>query len=522
MPRATYTLELELSYNTWAAVTADWHTESPLVIERGLSPGERVAGIGRMTLALHNPDGRYTPGHANCTAGFRAGIGVRLKASDGANTYTLFTGRIAEVRPLIAAGLKPAPAEIVCEDDMAFLYRRRVSAFPLMRSVTPRQIVNWLIDSSFTPPTLFGYWRLDHPVKGLLGQTTTLPGQFTGKDFEAGQSVFPWAGDTWRGGRIAADLIADVCASEGGFLYIAVDGTPVFEGRHARPRHTVADAALSTGLAGLEASHERRIMANRVEVTYWPRESDTVESVLWSASKSIQLAPGVPRLLTVRYVDPDQLAEIVGAQDVKWPEKWQDFTATDQQDGAGTDATSYVSVGGVLGATSAQLVLVSRWPKNEMIYVHTLQLRGKPLRSFQPSTLVVEDAAALLADGRLPLAVHMPLQDDPRVAADMARALLIHRKDSHAWPAVRVEATASSALLTHALARDVGDRLAITDSAMALSAYGCFIEHIRHEIVRGGGGHTVIWRTSPADLFAYWIVGQSGFANLGQSTTLGY
>src|SRR5687767_4429837 len=98
MPRATYYLEFELTYNTWTNLAADWHTALPLTIARGMEPGEPIAGVGRMSFALHNPDGRYTPGHANLRAGFEVGIGVRLRASDGASTCTLFYGRLADLQ----------------------------------------------------------------------------------------------------------------------------------------------------------------------------------------------------------------------------------------------------------------------------------------------------------------------------------------------------------------------------------------------------------------------------------------
>src|SRR5512138_355389 len=131
MPRATYTLELELSYNTWTDVTADWRIDTPLIIERGIPPGERVARAGKMTLALHNPDGRYTPGHANATPGFDIGIGARLKASDGTTTSTLFYGRLAEIDPIPnptvgAVREPPLRTTIVVEDEMASLGRAQV------------------------------------------------------------------------------------------------------------------------------------------------------------------------------------------------------------------------------------------------------------------------------------------------------------------------------------------------------------------------------------------------------------
>ncbi len=127
MPRATYTLEAELSYNTWTDIAADWQTATPLSIERGITPGEALVGVGRMTFALHNPDGRYTPGHTNATSGFDLGIGIRLKANDGTSTHTLFYGRITEIVPQHDA--KRGQCTVVCEDDMAALGRLNLLQF---------------------------------------------------------------------------------------------------------------------------------------------------------------------------------------------------------------------------------------------------------------------------------------------------------------------------------------------------------------------------------------------------------
>ncbi len=531
MPNATYMLEMELSYNTWADVTADWHTATPLVIERGIEPGERVAGVGWMRLALYNPDGRYTPEHANVTSGFGLGIGVRLRASDGMNSYPLFYGRLAEIHPQHAVGVKdslPPGVEIVCLDDMAATHRVHLDAFPLLLDVAPREIVNRLVDRSFTPPGLFGYWRLGHPQASQLGLSTKLSDEDVGKDFDTGQSIFPWVGDTWPsaktwpGPTTAFAALRDLCTSEGGIFYLRADGTPVFEDRHARPKHTSPDASLSGSLAGLCAGQSIEQTLSRVEVTVHPREAAETVEVLWTAGHSIRLAPGTPRELVCHYNDPGQEAMWVGAHEILMPVQGVDYNATTKASGAGQDATEHVIVGIEPGATSARLMLVSTWPQGVPIYVHNLQLRGKALRAYRPVTVAVEEVDSFLAYGFRPLYLDMPLQDDANVAADMARALLANRKDPHPWLRVGVEARANAALLTQALARDVGDRLSITDASLALEGVGCFIEQVRHEIQRGGARHRVDWRTSPADLQAYWVLGRSGYGELGQATRLGY
>lgn len=526
MPRAAYSLELELSYNTWTDVTADLHAAIPVIIERGIEPGERVAKVGRMTLALYNPDGRYTPGHAAAIGGFEVGIGVRLEADDGMDTHTLFYGRLAAINPSRSAGAQQAAplqkVELTVLDDMAAVHRARLETFPLLTNVGPKELVNRLVDTSFTPPGLFDYWRLGHPGASELGQTTTLPNTYTGKDFAAGQSVFPWAGDTWRGEFPLGAALRDVMTSEGGYFYITADGTPTFADRHTRPKHVTADATLSGSLAGLAVERAHARVANRVEITAHPRDDAASPEVLWESQHRIRLMPGVPRVVLCRYIDPDQEAIQVGALDVIPPVAGTDYTATDAADGSGTDATDAVSIAFELGAASARLTLVSGWPLNQPIYVHTLRVRGKPLRTYQPVTVVLEDEASRIAFGPLPLRLDMPLQDDAAVAGDMACALLANRKDPHPWLTVRVEATAGASLLAHALARDVGDRLSVTDPGFALDEAACFIDAVRHVIRRGGASHVVEWRTSPADLEAWWVLGQSGYAELGQATRLGY
>ena len=67
------------------------------------------------------------------------------------------------------------------------------------------------------PPGLFETWRLGHPGASLLGTTTTLSGDDTGRDVATGQSVFPWVADTWPVGLTIHAALRDVCAaSEGG------------------------------------------------------------------------------------------------------------------------------------------------------------------------------------------------------------------------------------------------------------------------------------------------------------------
>lgn len=528
MPRAAYMLEVELSYNTWTDISDDWQIATPLVIERGIEPGERVAGIGRMTFALYNPDGRYTPGHTNATTGFEVGIRVRLRANDGSNTYTLFYGRIVEINPQHTVGTRqPSPqAGIICLDEMAALHRAWLDAFPLMLEVTPREVVNALVDRGFMPPDAYAYWRLGITGVAELGISTELADTYTGKDFDIGQSIFPWVGDTWRGAPSAAEALRDVCLSEGGYFFTAGDGTPTFDDRHSRPKHLTADATFDGGLSGLRIERGQHWIANRVTITAHPREVSSSVEVVWESTNDILVKKDQPVTLICRYRDPDQPMALLGAKDVISPQQNDDYVGEWRLQYKGVtysyDATEYLTVEAEIGAASAELTLTNNLPKGQTIYVTKLQVCGTPLRTYVPAAVIVEDEGSQLTYGSLPLTLDLPLQDDTAVAGDMATALLANRKDPHPWMVVEVEATASAPLLAHGLSRDVGDRLHVTDLDLALDEAGCFIEAVRHEIGRGGASHRVTWRTSPADLEAYWILAQAGYGELGETTRLGY
>jgi hypothetical protein len=523
---AAYFLEFELTYNTWTDLTADWQARDPLVIERGMEPGERSARTGTMRLALHNPDGRYTPGHAECVPGFDAGIGVRLRASDGVDTHTLFYGRLASITVVQSVGSRRSitdATEITVEDDIAVLERLPIGAFPLMIDAAPGEVINALVDRAFTPPGLFGYWRLGHPQQALLGSTTLLPETFTGKDLDAGQSIFAWVGDVWSDGARRDGAVRDVCASEGGTFHITADGTPTFADRQARPKHVAPDAVLSARLTGVRVERAERRIANSLTATVHPRTVGTPGAELWQAGSSIRLVYGQPQVITARYRDPDLPGAYIGALDLIRPVAGIDYTATNHLNGSGSDRSAEVHISVEQGASSARLTLertLSKHPR-EPIYIHALRLRGTPLRAFYPVTITqTTDDASFFAHGHRPLSLDMPLQDEAAVARDMATALLANRKDPHPWLTVTVEAAASASLLAHALARDVGDRLHLTDLDVGLDEVACFIDGIRHEISEGR--HRVTWRTTPADLETYWLLGSSTSAALGEASRLGY
>jgi hypothetical protein len=279
--------------------------------------------------------------------------------------------------------------------------------------------------------------------------------------------------------------------------------------------------ALAGGLRGLRVERRAERIASRVEVTVHPREVGSETAALWCAGHSIRLEPGLPRTIGARYRDPDEAAVEIGALSVITPEAETDFNATTQAGGGGSDVTASVQVTLAVGASGAEITLLSTYTGGP-VYVHNLTLRGTPLRRYPPISVVREDEDSFLSYGRRVLRVDMPLQADPAVAADLAGALLVNHRRLAGWPAITLEATASDELLAAALSVDVGSRLSLSEPALGLDGSGCFVERIRHDLRRGGAAHRVVWECSPADLFAVWALGSSAQAALGTGSTLGY
>jgi hypothetical protein len=317
--------------------------------------------------------------------------------------------------------------------------------------------------------------------------------------------------------------LRDVCTSEGGTFHLAADGTPVFGDRHQRPKHVAADASLNGTLTGVRIQRAEAHVANSIEVTVHPRAVGTEGEVLWESGTAIRVLPDAPRVVVCRYRDPDQQAAWIGALEAITPEAFTDFAANDRIDGTGKDLTKHVGIKIEAGATAARLTISTRYTATgRPTYIHTLRLRGTPLRAFLPVTILRTDEASDLAHGHQPLSLNMPLQDEAAVAVDVASALLANRKDPHSWIEVGVEATASAQRLMQALSVDVGDRLDVTDAALALNGAACFVDGIRHEVARGGARHRVAWLTSPADLETAWLLGESGYGELDSAARLGY
>jgi hypothetical protein len=134
-------------------------------------------------------------------------------------------------------------------------------------------------------------------------------------------------------------------------------------------------------------------------------------------------------------------------------------------------------------------------------------------------SVTVSDATSQAAKGPRRLAINAGFLD-AATAADRASWTLSTKKDEQDRPVIGIVGNASGTLMTQALARDLSDRVTITDAGARTGINAAFhIERIEHQISDGGTLHTVRWQLSPADASGFWALDVS---LLDTSTRLAY
>jgi hypothetical protein len=134
-------------------------------------------------------------------------------------------------------------------------------------------------------------------------------------------------------------------------------------------------------------------------------------------------------------------------------------------------------------------------------------------------TVTTSDATSIAAKGLRRLDVQSTFITALE-AADRAAWVLSTRKDDADRPSVAVVANASSTIMTQALARDLSDRVTITDASGLSGISGDYhIERIEHSIGNGGMLHTTRWQLSPANANSFWALDSGA---LDTTTRLAY
>jgi hypothetical protein len=192
----------------------------------GSSPSDRVADTGTLTFQLNNSQrnsasliGYYTPGHANCRAGWDLGVKVSLQIIYGGVIYYKFYGAVDEILPAMG------------------IYReRRVSV----------TVVDWIDEAA-----RYKLQRIPTQVNKYAGQLVNTIISYMAwaplqQSINSGSDLISYALDTTKDETTTAlRELQKICDNEFGYLYVTGDtvfgGKLVFEGRTNRQLDLTSD-----------------------------------------------------------------------------------------------------------------------------------------------------------------------------------------------------------------------------------------------------------------------------------------
>lgn len=519
----TYTIQCD-----WTRNTTFSHAQSNITayvesfsLTSGMNDAyDEFAPPAQCTLRLIDPEGDWLPEAGGTFAGLVVrGVLVRIRASDGTTTHTLWQGSIVDVQIAIDRYADTDRAHrltLVARDPMLALLDAEYFP-PLALDATTDALLKALFDSAVVlypyPPFILDASHLDSSKLLFFNSMTAL---------EMGQTVVPFAGDNADSGRgVSAQGYARaiVAAEAGGrFFWDARTGDFTFHNRH---HDALESSALSLTSANLIDAQPRYLedLANAVTVTYAPRAVGAPGTTLYALPNvPILLREGEQRLFVARYATDEGVK--VGALTLIQPVPGADYAATlptsTYDTGAlrrgevtltGADATAVLSVYVEPGAASAKITVVNTGVHD--IYLTLLRLRGTPLETFERASALAQDAASIATHGRIERNLQIDLLDDDEFAQQFAQTLVARFGE----PLFRL---ASASLMVEtddvvtwaALGLTIGDRVSITDSASAHDRDYLIVGE-RHNVDARARQHRLSWVLKPADRDPLFLIDAS-------------
>lgn len=539
---------------------------------------------GTLTLEVHDPSGDYSPekaapvfGAGNVVPGRR----VRVRATFAGTTYQLFQGRIEKITPSVEPGFQNA--ELFCVDGFDQLGRTRVlapadtthplDAAPLRkvklghRGVTKVSGVS--LTFTVTAETIdraSGSFVTDGYQTGMmirvrgatqfrnnslfeivtvtatqltLTASANMVNETTGaatietaaavtelldaanwpsanRVLDEGVDLLDW---WWVAREFALDHVHKLEDVERSWMYVSKSGDFTYEDRHHRLKGDHLTSQFHFNGTGTVINYEvsTRPVRNQAQVSGHKRVAKA-SAILYGT----QDRPKIPANSSITLI----IDLSAPASSIVFPLNGTHLTANSSEDGSGTNLNLAISHVVTFYGQQVKWVITNNGNTPAFLLPGTKD---------PDQTLVIEGTE--LSDEKLVApADDVPSQDkfqlrgidvdNPFIAnfnalKGYAEWLVSRFKDPQPdFVQLVVEGT-DSTLITQLLSRNISDRVTLTVSQLGISAKDYFINRMVHE-VEAGGFHRATYSLARATEEQYWLLGTTGFSELGQTTSLGF
>lgn len=430
---------------------------------KGTESTERVGQTGTMSFSLDNSQfnntatiGLFSPDHASLQTGFAVGNEIRVALTYGGTTYYKWRGVIDTIVPV--AGLKRTRnVAVTCVDWFDQIARIAVEGLTLETDV--------LADAMLT--TL---------IKGV-------PAKPISTSFDIGGFTYAYAWDQSQSTQISPMMeFARIANSDLGYIYLKGDtvegGKLVFQNRDARSALVSKVTLTDVEPSAVVVQHGRAQVQNSVEVEVFPRTVDAAATtVLYSLNEATEIAANATFEFKATYRDPNEQASKVGGLEMVTPVATTDYTMNRKSDGSGKDKTSEASVTVKFESSQAIVQVTNTGP--DRVFLTKFQLRGKGVYTYSPFSSIVEDAASQQRYGKSKLSFSLTYQNDPEVAEETASVLLFQNKDPNTKvTSLTLVGNTNDTNMTQVLAREVGDKITLSETVTGLATKSYFINSI--------------------------------------------
>jgi len=331
-------IEMELSAGVWTNVITDVLQAPGISGKQGMpdsSPTTRVAETGSFNFTLRNDESntsglnnRYTPGHANCIAGFKSGIAVRLRIKyEYLPAQTIIYGHIPPLGIDIQTGLFTSRVKVECSDYMEQLaahemYLPTFTTLKKMESVAPLIVANIPLLPLATQynageTTYAAPFDMLRPKTRAIGEFNKLaisePGYvYTHPEYKSGMAsalldeVLETDGQLTRTNTVTlaqvltVDMTESELLQEDGETLLQEDGETIL----LDIASVEGDAIFNDSMSSLEMSHGANYF-NMVKIIIPSRTVDVdANTVLFSNPKPFYLTSGVTKIVKGNFRDP--------------------------------------------------------------------------------------------------------------------------------------------------------------------------------------------------------------------------
>lgn len=517
----SFALEMEFSGagSGWTAVTGDVRAQIPVRFRYGINGSglmDRVAAPGSMTFALNNATtnsggllGYYAPGHANCRSGFALGINVRLKLTYEGTTYYKFHGRLSHIQPMPGQyGARMTLCTVF--DWMDEASRAKLKRLAIQESKRADEILTTIKNAM---------------VRGPVSST-----------FGVGRDTYVYALD--KSPEEGAGVLTEfqrIALSEVGNIYVkgntTAGGELVFESRTDRAGKNTNLATFDNAMYDLAVSRSRDDIISRLQVVTHPKSKDASNVVLFTLRDStvstatvITLAPGESKTIVAPYTNPSNRSERIGAVSTSCvsPVATTDYLMNAAADGSSTNLTANLTVTPTFGASASFLTLANGHATSTG-YITFLQVRGPGIYDQQAVIAERTSSTSEAAFGEQTITYDMPYQSDPDVGFGASLYFLaLLEAQMTTVGAVAIKANTNASLMAQALTREPGDRIGLAEAASGLTTTTGFFIQSCEGVLTKGGIVTMAWGLTPASAQQFWLLGNTGSSELGDTTYLAF